>query len=76
MKDFQLIKYIKTALLFLKIYHSQVRPGNLFFYEIRILELAKQLKSVNKLEISVFWHPLISFDKNFPQNAEKLWEAR
>lgn len=42
-------------------------------YETRTLELAKQLKSVNKLGISVFWHPLISFDKNFPQNAEKLW---
>ncbi len=38
-------------------------------YETRTLELAKQLKSVKKLGISVFWHPLISFDKNFPLNA-------
>ncbi|MEG3897069.1 MULTISPECIES: bifunctional serine/threonine-protein kinase/ABC transporter substrate-binding protein [unclassified Microcoleus] len=42
-------------------------------YEPRTLEVAKQLKSVEKLGISVFWHPLISFDKKFPQNAEKLW---
>ncbi|MEZ2230902.1 ABC transporter substrate-binding protein [Microcoleus sp.] len=42
-------------------------------YETRILELAKKLKSVKKLGISVFWHPLISFDKKFPLNAEKLW---
>lgn len=42
-------------------------------YETRTLELAKQLKSVDKLGISVFWHSLISLDKKFPQNAEKLW---
>ncbi|MBE9185992.1 ABC transporter substrate-binding protein [Microcoleus sp. LEGE 07076] len=42
-------------------------------YEPRTLELAKQLKSVEKLGVSVFWHPLISFDKKFPVNAEKLW---
>lgn len=42
-------------------------------YEPRTLEVAKQLKSVEKLGISVFWHPLISFDKKFPHNAEKLW---
>jgi len=42
-------------------------------YEPRTLEVAKQLKSVKKLGISVFWHPLISFDKKFPHNAEKLW---
>ncbi|MBE9094569.1 ABC transporter substrate-binding protein [Tychonema sp. LEGE 07203] len=42
-------------------------------YEPRTLELAKQLKSVKKLGVSVFWHPLISFDKKFPLNAQKLW---
>lgn len=42
-------------------------------YEPRTLELAKQLKSVKKLGVSVFWHPLISFDKKFPVNAQKLW---
>ena len=42
-------------------------------YEPRILEVAKQLKSVKKLAISVFWHPLISFDKKIPENAKKLW---
>jgi ABC-type branched-subunit amino acid transport system substrate-binding protein/tRNA A-37 threonylcarbamoyl transferase component Bud32 len=42
-------------------------------YEPRTLEVAKELKSIEKLGISVFWHPLISFDKKFPQNAEKLW---
>lgn len=30
MKDFQLIKYIKTALLSFNIYASQIKPGNLF----------------------------------------------
>jgi ABC-type branched-subunit amino acid transport system substrate-binding protein len=42
-------------------------------YEPRTLEVGKELKSVEKLGISVFWHPLISFDKKFPPNAEKLW---
>ncbi|MGB7890448.1 MAG: bifunctional serine/threonine-protein kinase/ABC transporter substrate-binding protein [Microcoleus sp.] len=42
-------------------------------YEPRTLEVAKELKSVEKLGVSVFWHPLISFDKKFPHNAEKLW---
>ena len=42
-------------------------------YEPRTLEIAKQLKSVEKLGISLFWHPLASFDKKFPVNAEKLW---
>ncbi|MEG4634785.1 ABC transporter substrate-binding protein, partial [Microcoleus sp. AR_TQ3_B6] len=42
-------------------------------YDPRTLELAKELKSVEKLAISTFWHPLKSFDKKFPQNAEKLW---
>lgn len=42
-------------------------------YDPRTLEAAKQLKSVKKLAVSVFWHPLISFDKKFPVNAEKLW---
>jgi eukaryotic-like serine/threonine-protein kinase len=42
-------------------------------YDRKTLEAAKQLKSVEKLIISVFWHRLTSFDKKFPQNAEKLW---
>ncbi|MEG4817872.1 bifunctional serine/threonine-protein kinase/ABC transporter substrate-binding protein [Microcoleus sp. K5-D4] len=42
-------------------------------YEPRTLEVAKQLKSIEKLGISLFWHPLASFDKKFPVNAEKLW---
>ena len=42
-------------------------------YDPRTLELAKDLKSVEKLGISVFWHPLTSFDKKFPQNVVKLW---
>jgi eukaryotic-like serine/threonine-protein kinase len=45
-------------------------------YEPKMLEVAKQLKSVEKLAISVFWHQLISFDKKFPQNAEKLWGGK
>lgn len=42
-------------------------------YEPRTLEAASQLKSIEKLAISVFWHPLTSFDKKFPQNTQKLW---
>ncbi|MEP6515232.1 protein kinase domain-containing protein [Microcoleus vaginatus] len=42
-------------------------------YEPRTLEVAKELKSIEKLGISLFWHPLASFDKKFPVNAEKLW---
>ena len=42
-------------------------------YDPRTLELATKLKSVEKLALSVFWHPLTSFDKKFPQNVEKLW---
>ncbi|MEG4215659.1 bifunctional serine/threonine-protein kinase/ABC transporter substrate-binding protein [Microcoleus sp. Pol14C6] len=42
-------------------------------YEPRTLEVAKQLKSIEKLGISLFWHPLASFDKKFPVNAQKLW---
>lgn len=42
-------------------------------YEPRTLEVAKQLKSIKKLGISLFWHPLASFDKKFPVNAAKLW---
>jgi ABC-type branched-subunit amino acid transport system substrate-binding protein len=42
-------------------------------YDPRTLEVAKQLKSIKKLAISAFWHPLKSFDKKFPQNPEKLW---
>lgn len=51
--------------------HWIVGPWTL--YDLRTLEAAKQLKSVEKLAISVFWHPLTSFDKKFPENAEKLW---
>jgi branched-chain amino acid transport system substrate-binding protein len=51
--------------------HWIVGPWTL--YDLRTLEAAKQLKSVEKLAISVFWHPLTSFDKKFPGNAEKLW---
>jgi eukaryotic-like serine/threonine-protein kinase len=42
-------------------------------YEPRTLERAKYLKSVKKLGVSLFWHPLASFDKKFPINSEKLW---
>ncbi|WP_445171191.1 protein kinase domain-containing protein [Microcoleus sp.] len=42
-------------------------------YDPGTLKVAQELKSVEKLAISVFWHPLTSFDKKFPQNVEKLW---
>jgi ABC-type branched-subunit amino acid transport system substrate-binding protein len=42
-------------------------------YEPGTLKVAQELNSLKKLGISVFWHPLTSFDKKFPQNVEKLW---
>ena len=72
--DGQVTSSLENALEMIKANNDRnwiVGPWTL--YETRTLELAKQLKSVNKLGISVFWHPLISFDKKFPQNAEKLW---
>jgi eukaryotic-like serine/threonine-protein kinase len=51
--------------------HWIVSPWTL--YDRKTLEAAKQLSSVEKLAISVFWHPLTSFDKKFPENAKKLW---
>ncbi|WP_341733811.1 bifunctional serine/threonine-protein kinase/ABC transporter substrate-binding protein [Microcoleus sp. EPA2] len=72
--DGQVTSSLENALEMIKANNDRnwiIGPWTL--YETRTLELAKQLKSVNKLGVSVFWHPLISFDKNFPQNAEKLW---
>jgi eukaryotic-like serine/threonine-protein kinase len=51
--------------------HWIVGPWTL--YDQKVLEAAKQLKSIKKIAISTPWHPLTSFDKKFPENAEKLW---
>jgi len=72
--DGQVTKAVENALEMIKANGDRnwiVGPWTL--YEPRTLEAAKQLKSVEKLAISVFWHPTISFDKKFPVNAEKLW---
>jgi len=72
--DGQVTNSLENALEMIKFNNNRnwiVGPWTL--YETGTLELAKQLKSVDKLGISVFWHPLASFDKKFPQNAEKLW---
>ncbi len=72
--DGQITNSLENSIEMMKINNDRnwiVGPWTL--YEPRILEVAKQLKSVKKFAISVFWHPLISFDKKFPQNAEKLW---
>ena len=42
-------------------------------YEPRTLAIAKQLKSFDKIVISVHWHPLSSRNKKFPQDVIKLW---
>ncbi|XZN89722.1 MAG: protein kinase domain-containing protein [Microcoleus sp.] len=42
-------------------------------YKWRTLEAVSQLKSFEKLVISVPWHPLSSVNKRFPQQAQKLW---
>ncbi|MBD1830813.1 bifunctional serine/threonine-protein kinase/ABC transporter substrate-binding protein [Microcoleus vaginatus GB1-A2] len=72
--DGQVTNSVENALEMIKVNADRnwiVGPWTL--YEPRTLEVAKELKSVEKLGLSVFWHPLISFDKKFPQNAEKLW---
>ena len=72
--DGQVTNSVENALEMIKFNNNRnwiVGPWTL--YETRTLELAKRLKSVDKLGISIFWHPLASFDKKFPQNAEKLW---
>ncbi len=74
--DAQVTSSLENALKMIKFNQDRnwiVAPWTL--YEPRTLEVAKELKSVKKLAISVFWHPLISFDKKFPQNAEKLWRG-
>jgi len=42
-------------------------------YKWRTLEAVSQLKSFEKLIVSVPWHPLSSVNKKFPQQAQKLW---
>ena len=72
--DGQVTDSLENALSMIKANNDRnwvVAPWTL--YDPRTLELAKDLKSVEKLAISVFWHPLTSFDKKFPQNVEKLW---
>ena len=72
--DGQITNSLENAIEMIKFNNDHnwiVAPWTL--YEPRILEVAKQLKSVKKFAISVFWHPLISFDKKFPENAKKLW---
>jgi ABC-type branched-subunit amino acid transport system substrate-binding protein/tRNA A-37 threonylcarbamoyl transferase component Bud32 len=44
-------------------------------YKPRTLEAATQLKSFEKLVVSVPWHPLTSANKEFPQQAQKLWRG-
>ncbi|MCC3568633.1 MULTISPECIES: bifunctional serine/threonine-protein kinase/ABC transporter substrate-binding protein [unclassified Microcoleus] len=72
--DGQVTKAGENAIEMIKINNNRnwmVGPWTL--YDPRTLKAVKQLKSVEKLAVSVFWHPLISFDKKFPVNAEKLW---
>jgi len=72
--DGQVTNSLENALKMIKANNDRnwvVGPWTL--YDPGTLELAKDLKSVEKLGISVFWHPLTSFDKKFPQNVEKLW---
>ncbi len=42
-------------------------------YDRRTLAAAKQLKSFDKIVLSVPWHPLSNANKKFPQSALKLW---
>lgn len=44
-------------------------------YKSQTLEAASQLKSWDKLTISVPWHPSSSRNQQFPQQAQKLWKG-
>ncbi|MCU0544760.1 MAG: bifunctional serine/threonine-protein kinase/ABC transporter substrate-binding protein [Oscillatoriaceae cyanobacterium Prado104] len=44
-------------------------------YKSQTLEAASQLKSWDKLVISVPWHPSSSRNQQFPQQAQKLWRG-
>lgn len=72
--DGQVTNSVENALDMIKANNDRywiVAPWTL--YDRTTLEVVKQLKSVEKLAISTPWHPLTSFDKEFPENAEKLW---
>ncbi|MEG3846887.1 bifunctional serine/threonine-protein kinase/ABC transporter substrate-binding protein [Microcoleus sp. herbarium19] len=45
-------------------------------YKWRTLEALSQLKSFEKLVVSVPWHPLTSVNKKFPEQAQKLWGGK
>ena len=45
-------------------------------YKWKTLEALSQLKSFEKLVVSVPWHPLTSVNKKFPQQAQKLWGGK
>ena len=74
--DGQVTNSVENAIAMIKANDDRnwiVGPWTL--YEPRTLQVAKELKSVEKLSVSVFWHPTISFDKKFPLNAENLWKG-
>ena len=50
--------------------------GILVLYKWKTLEALSQLKSFEKLVVSVPWHPLTSVNKKFPQQAQKLWGGK
>jgi ABC-type branched-subunit amino acid transport system substrate-binding protein/tRNA A-37 threonylcarbamoyl transferase component Bud32 len=72
--DGQVTKSLENAIAMIKANNDRnwiVGPWTL--YDSRTLKVAQQLKSFEKLAISIFWHPLTSFDKKFPPNSQKLW---
>ncbi|MEG4498008.1 bifunctional serine/threonine-protein kinase/ABC transporter substrate-binding protein [Microcoleus sp. F10-C6] len=49
--------------------------GRWVMYKPQTLEAASQLKSSEKLVLSVPWHPSSSPNQEFPQQAQKLWRG-
>jgi len=47
--------------------------GPSVLYELKTLEVAKQLRSFDRLVLAARWHPFNSPNKKFPQDAQKLW---
>ncbi|MEG4104652.1 bifunctional serine/threonine-protein kinase/ABC transporter substrate-binding protein [Microcoleus sp. S13_C5] len=72
--DGQITNSLNNAIAMVKANRERnLIAGIWVLYKWRTLEAASQLKSFEKLIVSVPWHPLSSINKKFPQQAQKLW---
>jgi eukaryotic-like serine/threonine-protein kinase len=72
--DGQITNSLNNAIALVKANRSRHWIAGIWvLYKWRTLEAVSQLKSFEKLIISVPWHPLTSVNQKFPQQAKKLW---